>query len=186
MSECSLWRYLYFAYLSQPASDRFLYRQLRKRNVRSITELGIGQARRTRRLLELARRAPGEDSLRYTGIDLFEARPAGVPGLCLKAAHQALHIPGVRVQLVPGDPYSALRRVANTLRDTDLLLISADQDAESLARAWLYVPRMLYEHSLVLLEGPGQRENTLQLTVLARDEIQARCDAAAKASRRAA
>jgi hypothetical protein len=56
------------------------------------------------------------------------------------------------VQLVPGDPYSALARTANSLPDIDLMLVDADQDAESLSQAWFYAPRMLHEESLVLIE----------------------------------
>jgi hypothetical protein len=151
LSECSLLRYLYLAHFSQPAACRRLYRGLRAWKSRTLVELGIGNGLRTRRLLEVAKRYAAAP-IRYTGIDLFEARPASQPGLTLKQAYRQLHLPGVRLQLVPGDPWSALDRVANTLQGTDLLLVAADQEPHSLARAWFYVPRMLHDQSRVLVE----------------------------------
>jgi hypothetical protein len=42
-------------------------------------------------------------------------------------------------------------------------VISADQDPESLAKAWFYVPRMLASKAAVFLEGPAdQGEPTLR------------------------
>src|SRR5438874_982840 len=79
-------------------------------------------------------------------------RPAQQGTLTLKQAFGGLRLPKVQVQLVPGDPHTALRRVANSLANTDLLLIAADRDHESLARAWTWVPRMLTATSLVLIE----------------------------------
>jgi hypothetical protein len=145
-----LLRSLYLSYFSKPQGYRPLYRALRKRPPTKIVELGIGSAERTLRMLELCAAGP-ETS--YTGIDLFEARGQGAaPGLSLKAAHTKLSATGVKVRLVPGDPFSALSRSANALAGQDLILISADQDRESLARAWFYVPRMMHPGTLVLLE----------------------------------
>jgi hypothetical protein len=146
---------LWLRYFSKPAADRTLYRALRTRPVRSIVELGVGLPCRTPRILHLASgKTPGEP-IRYCGIDLFEARPNGQPNLSLKQAFAALQSPRVRVQLVPGDPHSALKRVSNSLTSTDLLLIAADQDRDSLARAWIWMPRMLTTNSLVFVEEPG-------------------------------
>jgi hypothetical protein len=148
-------RYLYLAWFSQPALDRPIYKLLRQRPIRSIVELGIGHGVRTRRLLEVAAMRRSAEPLRYAGIDLFEARDAATPGLALKQAYALLKDDKVKLQLVPGDPLSALARAANGLADTDLLLISADQQGDSLLQAWRYVPRMLHENSLVYLERPG-------------------------------
>ena len=38
------------------------------------------------------------------------------------------------------------------LANTDLIIISADQDEESLAKAWFYVPRMMHAQTLVYRE----------------------------------
>ena len=70
--------------------------------------------------------------------------------------------------LVHADPLAALMRVANSLTGTDLLVVSAEVDAASLQRAWMYVPRMLHRSSLVYLEeasddGDGRRFVRLSL-----------------------
>jgi hypothetical protein len=95
--------------------------------------------------------SPGE-KVRFTGIDLFEGRDDQSSGLSLKEAHRLLKACGGRVQLVPGDPLSALSRSANSLQGTDLLVIGADQDETSLKQSWFYVPRMLQDNSIVVIE----------------------------------
>lgn len=151
-TECSLWKYLYLAYFSKPAGDRQLYRGLKKVCCRSIVEIGIRPGTRTNRLLQVAARFAAGQPLRYTGIDAFELRPSDTPQLPLKQAHRMLANSGAKVQLVPGDPHTALSRAANTLLGTDLILVSADQVGESLDRAWYFVPRMLHGNSRILLE----------------------------------
>jgi len=146
---------LWLRYFSKPAADRTLYKALRVRPIRSIVELGVGLPLRTPRLLQLASAKTPGVPIRYCGIDLFEARPGAQPALSLKQAFAALQSPSVRVQLVPGDPHSALKRVSNSLAATDLLLITADQDRESLARAWTWMPRMLTASSLIFVEEPS-------------------------------
>jgi hypothetical protein len=143
---------LHRAYFSKPAGDRVLYRTAPKMPAVSILEIGVGDGIRTQRLLKHVLTTPEVDSIRYTGIDLFEMREdeSGIP---LREAHRLLRQDGSRIQLVPGDPFTALARIANTLPDTDLVLISFDQDAESLARSWFYLPRMLHDKSVVLVES---------------------------------
>jgi hypothetical protein len=159
-----LLRSLYLSYFSKPKGFRPLYRAIRKRPPTKIVELGIGTAERTLRMLELCE-AGSETS--YTGIDLFEARGEGAgPGLSLKAAHTKLAATGVKVRLVPGDPFSALARSANALSGQDLILISADQDREALARAWFYVPRMMHPGTFVLLEELVDGEPVLSQLLL--------------------
>jgi hypothetical protein len=147
-------------YFSQPAADRALYKALTARPIRSIVELGISLANRTPRILEVAAWRNECLPLRYTGIDLFEGRPSDLPHLTLKQAHAALRQPNVRVQLVPGDPHSALARVANSLTGTELLLVGAGQDRDSLDRAWNWMPRMLTPQSLIFVEHPGGKSGT--------------------------
>jgi hypothetical protein len=59
------------------------------------------------------------------------------------------------VQLVPGDPATALRRVANSLTGSDLVIISANADRTSLAASWSWLPRMLTPISLIFMEEPA-------------------------------
>ena len=146
-------RYLYLAWLSGPGYERQLYRLIRRQQIRSIVEIGIGEARRALRMIEVAQGTAPIGPIRYTGIDAFESRASGeAPGLTLKEAYRTLKPTGARVQVVPGDPLSALSRVANTLLGTELLIISADQDRAAIEQAWFYVPRMLVKRSIVLME----------------------------------
>ena len=87
---------------------------------------------------------------------------------------------------MPGDPYTALLRVANSLAGTDLLLISADQDAESLQRAWCWLPRMLTSQSLVLAAEPAAKAGQTHWRPLKLADIQQRASNASRAQRRAA
>jgi len=177
-------RSFYLGYLSKPKDMRPLYRLLSKRNrkdpIRKITELGVGTGERTLRMLELC--GPGDDAV-YTGIDLFEARQNGDgPGLSLKEAHKKLTATNIKIRLVPGDPYSALARSANGLGGQDLILISADQDRASLAKAWFYVPRMMHAGTVVWEEELVEGRRVLRLVSL--EEIEKR--AASSRVRRAA
>jgi len=117
--------------------------------------------------------------IRYTGVDLFEARtPSGGPGMTLKTAHRLLTATGARIQLLPGDPYTALARTANSLAGTELVVVSARHDPDLLARAWFYLPRMLAERAQVWIEearGPG---GPAVLRPVGGDEIEARAAAA--------
>lgn len=178
-------RRFYLDYCSQPASDRVLYRAMRKRPVQKILELGIGAGQRTLRMLEIAVAGQPDSHVFYAGIDLFEARcEADGPGLSLKLAHQRLRGSGARVRLVPGDPFSALARTANEIGAVDLIVISADQDRQSLARAWFYFPRMLHAATRVFLEEGETSEGAAQLSELSRAQIDERV--ALTAPRRAA
>ncbi len=182
MLAASRLHYLYLAYFSKPQSDRLLYRTIRRLHCHRFLEIGVGRGVRAQRLLNLATRYHAKDQVRYVGIDLFEARTLPASGLSLKDAHRSFKTLGISAQLVPGDPFSAMARAANALRDIDLVVISADQDAESLGRAWFYLPRVLHATSVVFLEQANP-DATLSLLALDRSEVEAR---ARKPQRRAA
>lgn len=149
----SLIRHIYLAYFSQPKADRILYRLIRRHRICRIVELGVGNGLRATRLIKSVQSANPAAAIKYTGIDLFEMRPTGGPtGMPLKDAYRLLKSTGIQPQLVPGDPFSALARVANALQGTELVVISADQDRASLARAWFYLPRLLTPTSLIFSE----------------------------------
>jgi hypothetical protein len=175
-------RNLYLCHFSQPPANRALYKLLRKRAVKSIVEIGLGRLERTARLIELAVQQTPADQLKYAGIDPFEGRAEGTPGLSLKEAHKLLKPCGIRVELVPGDPTSGLARRANALMRTDLLLISAE--AGDLGTGWFYVPRMLRDGSQVFVEEAGEKGSHWR--ELTRLEIEQRAAAASKSMRRAA
>ncbi|HUY93384.1 MAG TPA: hypothetical protein VMV10_31950 [Pirellulales bacterium] len=173
-------RRLYFSYLSQPSGDRVVYRQLSKRRVSKILELGIGEGTRSLRMLELATHGQPPAAVSYTGVDLFESRSTtDGPGLSLKLAHQRFKATGARVRLAPGDPYSALSRIANELGAVDLMLISADQLGPSLAKAWFYVPRLLHAETQVFIELAPSGDGKRRLSRLTHFEIKDRAAQAA-------
>lgn len=153
-------------YFSQPKHNRQLYRSLKKLRPTAIVELGIADAVRSVNLIRLAQRYSPEAEIKYTGIDLFEAREADSPGLSLKAAHQRLKATGANLRLVPGDPFSAMARTANTLVGTHLLVIGHDQDPQSLEQAWFYVPRILTPETLVYVEQSEQSEQGDEVPLL--------------------
>lgn len=165
-------RFLYLSHFSKPASDRAVYRVIRNESVQRIVELGIGTGQRAVRMIELAALQSSPGQIRYTGIDRFEARaPSDGPGLSVKTAHRLLSRTGARVQLLPGDPFSALARAANNLAGSELVIISAGHDPRSLARAWFYVPRMLATGSCVLIEEPSEPAGEVSLRRVTPDEI---------------
>jgi hypothetical protein len=164
--------FLYLSYFSKPPIDRAVYRLIRKQRIRKIVELGIGTGQRAARMIEVARLQFPPDQIHYTGIDLFEARaPSDGSRTTLKSVYRQLMRTGARVQLLPGDPFMALARSANRLGGSQLLLISAAHDPGSLARAWFYVPRMLSNDALVLIEEPSGPGGERAIRHVAREEI---------------
>ena len=147
-------RLLHLCYLSRPSADRRLYRAIRRHRPRKIVELGVGDARRALRMIEIAQQSCLPQDIHYVGMDLFEGRDgSGGRSISLKAAHQLLRATGVRVQLVPGNPPDALIRLANSLGKVDLLIVPAELQSAEHARTWFFVPRFLHERSLVFVEG---------------------------------
>lgn len=178
-------RYAWLAYFSKPAHDRLVYKLVRRRGATRILELGLGTAQRAQRLIGMISETAAVEQIGYTAVDLFELRGAADgPGLSLKLAHRLLATSGARIRLVPGDPYSALSRSANVLGMHDLMIVSADQDPESLARAWFYVPRVLSAEAPVLIEQRTERSDGFEFCELPRSTIERL--AAQAAPRRAA
>jgi hypothetical protein len=140
----------------------------------------MGDARRATRMLSVALRYHPQDRLSYTGIDLFDARPADLPGLKLKDAHRRLIRTGVQLRLAPGDPLTALARCANSLANTDVLVISAGHDPAVLEPAWFYIPRMLHDGSVVFLEEQSGSESVYYRLTLR--DLQSRSEGQSRAA----
>jgi hypothetical protein len=172
-----------WCWLTRPKSDRALYRLIRKNKPRKIMLLGLGDAVRPRRMISLAQRYQAAQPIDFAGIDSFDARPAGATAFSLKAAHQLLRPTGAKIHLLPGNPHEALPRAANLLHGIELVLISADQDADSLSRAWFFLNRLLAPQATVLREEI--REEQPQLTPISRADLD-RLAIAASPRRRAA
>jgi predicted O-methyltransferase YrrM len=174
MSQLGTLKYTYLAYLSQPATDRILYRSIDKRPLRSILEIGVGNGVRAERLLAVATRHGSDAELCYTGIDLFEDRPEGAERIGLKQAYQQLRQQHVKVQLVPGDPFAALARISNYITGIDLVVVSGDQDPDSMARAWMFLPRMIHPETTVFSQAKdasGKLTDFVELTRQQLDEL---------------
>lgn len=164
MNHTSFLKFAYLTLLSKPSHERAVFQTIRHLKPSSIVEIGVGLGVRSTRMIAVAQRYRPEETIRYVGIDLFEARTQFGTGLPLKEAHKRLKATGANVRVIPGDPLSALARTANGLQSTDLVVIAADQDTQSLTNAWFYLPRMLHDKSLVLIEDTsGQRHRYRQL-----------------------
>jgi hypothetical protein len=147
----------HLSHLSKPAEDRPIYQELLKGRVKRILELGVGLGNRSVRMIETAAHASHAREVCYTGVDLFESRiSAPGSGLSLKIAYQKLVTTGAHIRLVPGDAFSAIARIANSLQGVDLAVISGDQPPEILRQVWFYFPRMLHAQSQVFLQKPCQ------------------------------
>jgi len=147
--------------------------------------IGLGDGQLARNMILFAHRHTTRAHVRFTGIDQFEMRSDTTGGLPLKQAHQMLHSLPARIQLIPGDPFEALARHANSLLDSDLVVIQADQLGAAMDRAWFYVPRMLHHASLVLVNRPGTDGKPGSYQALDRKAVQ-RAASVAKAPRKAA
>ncbi|MHC4177622.1 MAG: hypothetical protein ACYSWU_08950 [Planctomycetota bacterium] len=184
MANTSRLRALYLSYLSTPTGDRLIYREICRRKVRKILELGVGSGQRAVRMIQLAGLFRPLGEIEFSGMDLFESRSAADgPGMSLKMAHRLLGRTGAHIQLIPGDPYIGLARSANSLGQLDLVVVSARLDPVSLARAWFYVPRLLHDRTLVFQERLLPGGNT-SVRLLSTDEV--RSLASASVVRRAA
>lgn len=162
----------HLAHMSKPVEDRPIYQEILKGHVKRILELGIGSGDRSVRLVENASRMSHASEIYYTGVDLFEGRDSsqGV-GLSLKLAHKRLIHTGAHVRLVPGDAFSGIARIANSLHGLDLVVISGDQPAEVLDRAWFYFPRMIHARSLVFAQKPCKPGEVAPYDVIGAQEI---------------
>lgn len=149
----SFFRKLYLFSLSRPKQNRLLYRTIHQGVVQRILELGVGDGQRALRMLEVAAAGHDPKLLHYTGLDLFEARSAASPGMTLKEAYRRLKPAGVKLQLLPGDPFSALSQAANCLGQFDLIVIGANAAGDAMNRAWFYVPRLLHAKTKIFVES---------------------------------
>jgi hypothetical protein len=144
---------VYLSYFSKPASDRLLYRAIRRHGPQKIVEIGIAQGARSLRMIQVAATRHPASEIQFTGIDPFES--GEMPGLSIRDAHRLLKGSGARIRLVPGTPYEALAGVANALGKVDLIVLAPRPDVQALEDAWFYVPRLLHEQTRVYLETVG-------------------------------
>ena len=133
-------------------------------------------------MLKVAQKSAGSMSIRYTGIDSFDARNENQPSLPLIQIHRKLKEFEAKTQLVPGDITSAIPRIANSHVRTDLIVISAGFDPTALENSWFYFPRMLHSSSFVAV----QKEAAGPFEMLNRHQIEKITESHASTLRRAA
>ncbi|MGO9107637.1 MAG: hypothetical protein ACLP9L_00255 [Thermoguttaceae bacterium] len=153
MAGLSHLRLFYLLHLSKPASDRLVFREIRRLKARKVVELGLGTGQRAVHIIEVLREFHEASDIHYTGVDLFEGRTAADgPGISLREAHRLLKATGARIQLVPGTAGEALSRIANGVSQVDALLISGRISPEQLPPAWFFLPRMIHAQTQVYQE----------------------------------
>lgn len=162
MSTLSNLKYMHLTMLSKPACDRKLYKAIKKNQVASIVEIGLGDLSRTENLIRVAKKFNDGQPIRYTGVDLFEAADVESPTR-LKDAHQRLKQHDVKLQLVPGGAASALARIANSHMRTDLIVVSGDYVDQSIDNCWFYFPRMLHATSLFFMQPAGDKNADFEM-----------------------
>lgn len=163
-------RRIYLTHFSRPACDRELYRVAATGVIRRVLAIGLGSPERWLRVLELAQAQLPGTRLEFAATDVFEDRTAAMTtGLTLKETYRRFS-PLARLRLAPGEPYEALRGCANAWGEFDLAVIAHGIDANSLARAWLYVPRMLHSKTRVFWERSSEG-GAPQLNEVTRSEI---------------
>jgi hypothetical protein len=154
--------------LTKPHRERYLDRILERHRPQKILEVGIADLEQTARILRSAPHwagATASSSIHYVAIDLFDLRPMTQPKLSLKHVHCQLHPIVGSLRLIPGDPFEALTRMANSLGPFDLCLVHRTVDPLSLERAWYFFPRMLAPRVVTLIEDddPPYRECLLSV-----------------------
>ncbi|TWT94027.1 hypothetical protein Pla108_37380 [Botrimarina colliarenosi] len=157
MAVGDLFRYARRAFFSKPTPERQLLRLAKQHAIRRVVEVGLESVDSTAQLLDLLVKQAKGEPVKYTALDLFDDRPAEAPSMPLVAAYRRLVGVGAKVRLTPGRLGASLASEANSLADTDLLLLSRDASDEALGPAWFYVPRMCHPGTLVLrrIDGEG-------------------------------
>ncbi|WP_146591397.1 hypothetical protein [Posidoniimonas polymericola] len=176
------YRYTWLAYFAKPSEDRVVYREVKRRQVGSVLEIGVGSLERSKLLISACQSYSSQPVVRYAAVDWFEERPESMPRLSLIAAHRELNATGAKVRVAPGGP-SAVEGMANSLPNTDLVLISPEVDDAALGRGWFFLPRICHAETLVLrgsIGSGGERQyNRLSLEEIRRRSELARPAAAA-------
>lgn len=168
MKPISAFQYFTWSQFSKPANDRIALRAIKKNKFRSLVEVGLGEGVRCERMIRVAQKYSGASTVRYTGVDLFEARESSDKQLKLIEMHRQLNGLGAKAQLVPGDFGNAIQRIANSHLRTDLVVVQCDQDGDvfdqpDFANAWKFLPRMLHASSIVMLFYPNEEYEVLNV-----------------------
>ena len=164
MKPLSTLGYYQLTLLSKPAANRTVYQLIKKNKFQSFLEIGMGTGERCQQILRVADKF-SHKPIRYTGIDLFDARPEG--SFKLIEMHKKLKAFDAKIQLVPGSVAPSIGRIANSHLRTDLIIISPGTSISELSSVVAFVPRMLHANSLVLIqsEAGGKMKQLTRLDV---------------------
>ena len=155
----STFGYLQLAFMGKPAADRSVYQLIKTNKFQSFVEIGLGTGDRCQQILRVAEKF-SDKPIRYTGIDLFDARPENA--LKLIEMHKTLKAFDAKTQLVPGPVGPSIGRIANSHLRTDMVIISSGTQRSELDSVIAFFPRMLHANSLVLIQSkPGQKMKLL-------------------------
>lgn len=167
----SFFGFLKLTRFSKPSQDRVVYQLIKKNQYQSFVEVGLGDGTRCAKMVQAAMTVSPDANLRYTGIDLFDARDESQTPIKLIDMHKQMKGLPAKTQLVPGELDAAVQRIANSHLRTDLMLISAPLDEEKLQAVVPFMPRMLHSDSVVLLQreidGPFEQLNRLDIERMA-------------------
>lgn len=154
MKRLSFFSNLMLTRFSKPVEDRVIYRLIQQNQYESILEIGLGDGKRLEKMLQVAHTFSNSENLRYTGVDLFDARPNHP--LKLIDMHRVTRGLPAKTQLVPGDLATAIRKIANSHLRTDLVIFSAGFESDQLTDVAEFLPRMLHSNSRLLIQHqPG-------------------------------
>ena len=158
MKPISSFKFFQMTWLSKPAPDRLIYKLIKRRSIRSVVEIGLGDGTRCNNIIGVAKKFNPDAKIKYTGVDLFDAREEGAQPLKLIEMHRKLNAVDAKTQLVPGDLASALPRIANAHVRTDLVIISAGFNEDDFEKVQMFLPRMLHPSSVVLIQDYEDEE----------------------------
>lgn len=159
MAVSGFFKYARLALFSKESSERQLIRLVKKQQTRRVVELGISSLERTTELLTQAAKTSPEAKIQYSGFDFFEERPSSLESLSLIETHRTLAKSEIAYRLTPGSPSDGLAAMANSLPDTDMLLISDLISDAQLEPIWFYLPRMCHPGTIVLRKASKPQEN---------------------------
>ena len=159
MKPLSTLGYYQLTMLAKPIADRAIFQLIKKNKFQSFLDIGLGTRDRCQQILRVADKF-GNKPIRYTGIDLFDARPD--EPLKLIEMHKKLKAFDAKTQLVPGPVGPSIERIANSHLRTDLIIVSAGTQRSEMDAVMSFFPRMLHANSLVLIQSkPDQKMEQL-------------------------
>ncbi len=138
------------AFFSKPTPEQTLLKLVKGQSIHRVVEVGVESLEATVSLLTQLDKQADVERVQYTAIDPFDERADGETPLTLGEAYRELVATGARLQMTPGTIAASIATQANSLGDTDLLLLSSHATDDALEQAWYYLPRMCHPGTLVL------------------------------------